>query len=225
LHPLGRGSTFIKRRQFFAYPCYPGLTLFIAPTQTCLRAVSCGIEEFGVPLFCTLTFAGSADDIVKAGKALSRFQLWLRSFNGGAESVFVPEISPRGRIHYHGLIFGLPLSWGDKRGGKKLFSRGWERKTRVFAYHWGEGFVDLRQTDGSPRLGSYLAKYILKHADNPLFAGVRLVRLSRGMPKHWEARGEAAFLASENLVRKLPSRQFSALTPYLGYLQKLWYEV
>ena len=158
--------------------------------RICLRRVLSAIEEFGSPLFITLTFQGGASDVLFSSSALSRFQRRLSISFPDSQSIFIPELSPRGRIHFHGLLFGVSQDWGDVKKGKRTISIGNERRERKFKELWGYGFVDLLQTDGSPRLAHYLSKYVVKASYEPFLTPIRLVRTSRGFPKPVEYRFE-----------------------------------
>lgn len=191
--------------------------------QICLRRVSAAIKEFGSPLLCTLTFRGDASDAAFASDALGRFQVRLRLRFPGSHSLFVPEISPRGRIHFHGLVFRVSLSYGDTRKGRRIISYGEERNSRIFAKLWGQGFVDLRQTDGSYRLAHYLSKYIMKAAGNVLFNAMHLIRISQGFPREFVARDlYAEYLVDQ--INSLPLYEWSGDTAWLGRIEKKWYK-
>jgi len=69
------------------------------------------------------------------------------------------------------------------RKGKWIRSYGEERRTRFLARMWGQGFVDVRKTDGSPKLASYFTKYFYKLEQNLLLAPMRMFRCSKGFPK------------------------------------------
>jgi len=86
--------------------------------------------------------------------------------------IAVPEFQKRGAVHFHVLIWGL--------SDEEIIG---ERKTRELAQLWGQGFVDIRSTDGGDRLVGYLTKYMSKNLfDNRL-------------------RGQKAYTATRNLVR------------------------
>lgn len=191
--------------------------------KICLRRVSSAIKEFGSPLFITLTFNGDATNVSFANKALRNFQERLRVECNGAVSIFVPELSPRGRIHFHGLLFRLPLEWGDKRIGGKLLEYGTERKTRFLASLWKEGFVDVKQTDGSPKLAYYLTKYIMKSGEDVLFNSIRLIRVSRGFPKEMVFTGDIAYFIAQQYENKLESFGWTGYNTFLGYINKKVY--
>ena len=191
--------------------------------QICVRRVSAGLAAFGTPLLATLTFQGDASDAAYANDSIRRFQVRLRAFYPQAESIFVPELSPRGRIHFHGLIFNVPLSLGDTRSGRVLRTYGEEREQRTLARLWGEGFVDVVKTDGSGRLASYIAKYITKGGGDLVFAAMRLIRISRGFPKEILERGEVAEELAHRYASSEPIRAWEGENPFLGKVSKKTY--
>ncbi|MFA6251564.1 MAG: hypothetical protein WC603_02985 [Candidatus Paceibacterota bacterium] len=195
--------------------------------RICLRRLLSAIEELGSPLFITLTFQGSASDVLFSSSALTRFQRRLSISFPNSQSLFVPELSPGGRIHFHGLLFGVSQEWGDVKKGKRTISIGRERKERVFSKLWGFGFVDLLQTDGSPRLAYYVSKYVIKASYEPFLTPLRLVRTSRGFPKPTEYRfkteSEFNYLFSRMKLRNV--WEFSTYTPYLGKVSKIFYDI
>jgi len=193
--------------------------------QQCMRRVSTALIELGKPLFCTLTFAGSASDVYAGSQALVRFQRRLRIKYPLAQSVFIPEISPRGRLHFHGLLFGVPLSLGAIKKGKRTVSVGGERESRELAKLWQEGFVDVLQTDGSLRLAGYVSKYLTKNGGHPLLCGIRLLRVSHGFPREIVVKEESGFV--ERLVApyrdRLPFSEWEAYSLFLGKITKKKY--
>ncbi|MDR3582238.1 MAG: hypothetical protein P4L67_03115 [Candidatus Pacebacteria bacterium] len=195
--------------------------------KLCMWRVSSALEEYGCPLLVTLTFNGDASDAFYASDSLRNFQVRLRDKYPQAQSIFIPELSPRGRIHFHGLLFNVPLSLGDTREGERLISHGDERKTRILAKLWGEGFVDAVKTDGSPKLAHYISKYITKGADHVIFNGMRrLMRISHGFPQQIEIKGEFAEYLAHRYANKKPIKEWEGDNIFLGkvirktYLQK-----
>jgi hypothetical protein len=191
--------------------------------KICLWRVLTAIEKYGCPLLVTLTFAGDASDAAYANDALRTFQVRLRNKYPEAQSLLVPELSPHGRIHFHGLIFGVPLSLGDTRKGRRIVSYGDERKTRILAKLWGEGYVDARKTDGSPKLGYYISKYITKGAGQVLFNAMRILRISHGFPKQVEYSGEVAEELAREYADKKPVSKWDGRNPFLGKITKKTY--
>jgi len=193
--------------------------------QLCMRRVSCALADLGCPLFATLTFQGSASNIYSASRALSRFQRRLRTKYPLAQTVFVPELSPRGRIHFHGLLFGVPLHLGSVKDNRRTLFHGSERTERTIAKLWREGFVDLIQTDGSFRLAGYISKYITKSGGHIIFAPMRLLRVSHGFPHEIVVRDE--YIASKllpTLELRKPASHWEHYSPFLGKMSKTKYE-
>jgi hypothetical protein len=194
--------------------------------KICMWRVSSAIAEYGSPLLVTLTFDGDASNAAYADYALSDFQVRLRTQYPEAQSIFVPELSPRGRIHFHGLLFNLPLSLGDKKDGKRTVQFGEERETRILAKIWGEGYVDAIQTDGSIRLAGYICKYITKGAGEVLFNAMRMLRISHGFPKDLFIRGEEAEIIAGIFAQKAkPVNVWSIQSQFWGKITKTIYHV
>lgn len=193
--------------------------------QTCVRRVLTALAEFGCPLFLTLTFAGDASDAAYANDALRRFQVRLRNKYPAAQSIFGVDLSPRGRIHFHGLLFNVPLSLGDKSQGRRIVAYGEEREKRTLAKLWGEGNLDARQTDGSERLAYYVSKYITKTASQPLFNAMRPFRISQGFPKEVVLHGEVAEYVASHYAKRKPDREWIGERDYVGIIiKKIYYQ-
>lgn len=192
---------------------------------SCMRRLLCAIKELGVPLFFTLTFEGPASDVLYASDSLSRFQRRLHSYDSRVVSLFVPELSPRGRIHFHGFVFGLSQEWGDKVVSGRVVFYGRERRERVFAKMWKCGFIDVRQTDGSPRLASYLSKYVMKSGFSDIFSSIRLVRCSRNFPRPFEVSllDEQWDFISSRLILDL-KKEIDFSNPFFGSCVKQYYD-
>jgi len=142
---------------------------------TFFRLVRSNLGAGARPAFVTLTMREVVS--VKAGwRAYTLFSQRLKnSFKGRAALVGVLEFQERGAIHFHCLVWGLT----DEEIAQ-------ERSTRRIAKLWGHGFVDVRQSDGSPKLAGYLAKYMFKAMYDE--------RLS----------GQKSYSASRSLVRSVP---------------------
>lgn len=192
--------------------------------QICVRRVLAAIEDFGRPLLVTLTFAGDASDAAFASDSLRTFQVRLRSQFPNAQSLFIPELSPKGRIHFHGLLFNVPLPLGDTRQGRRTIALGDERRTRLLARIWGEGYVDAVQTDGSPALAYYISKYINKGAGETLFNAMRILRISHGFPREITIRGALAEELGRRYEKAPPFKEWSRKNIFLGRIEKKFYE-
>lgn len=128
--------------------------------QRFIRTVRSNLSRSSPPAFLTLTFRGIVS-IQDASPCLTRFTRRLSKYvQSDYRYIAVPEFQKRGSVHYHVLIWGLP---------EKLITT--ERQTRFIADLWGEGFIDIIKTDGSPKLAGYLAKYMVKSMnDDRLFS-------------------------------------------------------
>ncbi|MDD4804059.1 MAG: hypothetical protein PHN69_02700 [Candidatus Pacebacteria bacterium] len=191
--------------------------------QTCVRRMLSALEDFGCPLLVTLTFSGDASDASYANDSLRTFQVRLRNKYPEAQSLFIPELSPKGRIHFHGLLFNVPLSLGDTRQGRRIISHGSERQTRVLADLWGEGFVDATKTDGSERLAYYISKYITKNSGETLFNAMRILRISHGFPKELIIRGRMAEELALRFGKRKPFLEWTHDNIFLGKITKRKY--
>ncbi len=191
--------------------------------QICVRRVFSALEEYGSPLLVTLTFKGDASDASFANDSLRFFQLRLRNTFPLAQSLFIPELSPHGRIHFHGLLFNVPLSLGDTREGRRIVSHGDERTQRTLAKLWGEGYVDATKTDGSTRLAYYISKYINKGGGETIFNAMRMLRISHGFPKELIIRGKLAEKIAEKYATKKPINEWTHKNIFLGNITKKTY--
>ncbi len=193
--------------------------------QICLRRMSVAVKDFGSPLLITLTFEGDASDASYANDSIRHFQVRLQTRYTNAQSIFVPELSPRGRIHFHGLIFNLPMHLGDKKKGRRVITYGSERDTRELFELWGKGYVDVKQTDGSRRLAGYISKYITKAGGEVMFNAMRLIRVSRGIKKEEIYRGQVAEDMQKSYADKKPDYEWNGENRYQGKInKKIYYE-
>lgn len=108
---------------------------------------------------------------------------------GGIEFVVVPEFQERGAVHFHCLIWGL----SDEEIA-------FERTTRRIAECWGHGFIDLRQSDGSPKIASYLTKYMFKAMYDDRLVGRKSYSASRGLVRSVPIRSKAAHALIEGEI-------------------------
>jgi hypothetical protein len=192
--------------------------------KICVWRVSTALEKFGCPLLVSFTFKGDASDASYANDALRNFQVRLRTAFPDAQSLFVPELSPKGRIHFHGLLFNVPLSLGDTRVGRRRIQTGEERRVRTLAKLWGEGYVDAVKTDGSRRLAYYISKYVTKGAGQVIFNAMRLLRISHGFPKEEVVRGTLAVQMAYQYSGKQPVREWEWDNQFLGKITRKIYE-
>jgi len=191
--------------------------------QIVVRRVSSALEEYGCPLLVTFTFNGDASDAAGASRSLRVFQVRVRDKYPNAQSLFVPELSPKGRIHFHGLLFNVPMHLGDIRKGGRTISRGTERQTRELAAIWGEGYVDAEQTDGSGKLAYYISKYLTKAGGEVMFNAMHMLRISQGFPKEVVFRGAFAEHLKELYSKRTPDKVWESDHLFLGKLVKRTY--
>ena len=137
------------------------------------RTILANIDGINHPLLLTCTYKENQTDVRRGYKDFNSFIKALRyKFGKIFRYIAVPEFQKRGAVHFHAMFWGLPDT---------VYKT--ERHTRVVASLWGHGYVDMIQTDGSPKLSSYLTKYMAKN-----FIDYRLIR-------------QKAYTCSRNLKR------------------------
>lgn len=140
----------------------------------------------------------SVISIQLAYKAFSSFIHFLRSeYGSDFRYVCVPEFQKRGAVHFHSLFWGLPESLVM-----------YERDTRLLQRTWGYGYVDVVSTDGSSKLGTYLAKYMSKAMQDSRLLRAKAYVASRNCLRSVQVRSEAvvdlfreALVVDKTLVR------------------------
>lgn len=159
-----------------------------------MRVVRSSLWQLGAPSFLTLTMRDLVD-LEHANRELSMFFQKLKRRHKAVKYVCVPEWQKRGAVHYHALVWGLPMEMAcvpskqfyrdsiGKLKRKHICEDGYgcERQTRVLSHLWGLGFVDLFQTDGSYKISGYLAKYMYKTMADKRLAGKKAYSCSRGL--------------------------------------------
>ena len=137
------------------------------------------------PIFVTFTF--KTDETIQEGyRKLNLFTKRLRYKHGEElRYIAVPEFGKNGtqRLHFHALIWGMPLDLMKE-----------ERKLRVLASIWEYGHVDVVVTDGHVKVGNYLAKYLSKAHVRP------------------EMFNQKSYVASRNVFRPIVYTDFVSLT-------------
>jgi len=124
----------------------------------------------GAPHFATLTMA-SVETITTAYKYFSKFTTNLRfAYGVDVAWVAVPEFQKRGAVHFHALIWGIP---------DEVYLR--ERSTRDLQALWACGFCDFLASDGSPKISSYMAKYMSKTMSDDRLSGKKSYTASRNI--------------------------------------------
>lgn len=159
------------------------------------RLVRANLSRKGAPALLTLN-TRAIFDVSEGYKAFTYFgQLLRRQFGNDLSWIAVPEFQKRGAVHFHVLIWGLPMNlacsfsksmYTDKKGKKHRkhacpIPKLCERRTRRIASVWSHGFADIMETDGSPRLSSYLAKYMSKAMHDKRLIGKRAYSATRNV--------------------------------------------
>jgi len=115
------------------------------------RLVRSNLTRNEAPQLLTLTMLEIVG-IAQAYKYLNDFIHRARRYIGtDFRYIAVPEFQNRGAVHFHILVWGLPPS---------IYV--YERNERNLQHIWARGFLDCSSTDGSPKLISYLTKYMQK---------------------------------------------------------------
>lgn len=137
--------------------------------QSFRRLVRANLYD-GIPVLLTLTMLDIVD-LRSAYRCYHEFGQRLRRFIGpGASWIAVPEFQKRDAVHFHVLMWGLPESYVAD-----------EPRTRRIQNIWRYGYVDLVPTDGSPKLSTYLAKYMSKAMQDPRLLGEKAYSASRNI--------------------------------------------
>lgn len=144
------------------------------------------LDRFGNPIWASFTYAENMDSLARARQDWAAF-VKRAEYRFGPEFRFiaVTEFQKRGAVHYHAFLWGLPANTVEE-----------ERRSRVVATLWGHGFVDLVNTDGSPKMATYMSKYATKNFMDIRFAGRRLYSASKNIVRPVVDRG--AILAMYN---------------------------
>lgn len=130
--------------------------------------------------FITLTFDPekvNSFDYDECIENLKRFTKRLQK--RGFVYLIVPELHESRRYHFHGLLKGnLPCTMAlNPYTGKPLLDDSGRQVYNIDIYNYG--FTSAVKTDGSPKVASYLAKYITKEDCVP--AGKKSYWASRGV--------------------------------------------
>jgi len=149
------------------------------------RLVRANLQFAENPILVTLTYAENEVDWKSTKADFNAFARNLRfTFGSKIRYITVTEFQKRGAIHFHTLLWGVPVSVVRA-----------ERDTRLVASLWGKGFVYLKETDGHPKLSSYLVKYFNKQMEDPRLIGKKL------------------YIASQNIIKPVIDKN-AMLSPY-----------
>jgi len=87
--------------------------------------------------------------------------------------ISVTELTKKGRLHFHLLVYGLPPETAKK-----------ERKTRNFQRKFQRGYIDIMcARDASPKIAGYMAKYMAKSLGDSRYETRRGYTCSRNIAK------------------------------------------
>lgn len=146
------------------------------------RLIRANLNPNEKPVFITLTTVNEKS-LPNAYKYLTEFIIRLRKIYGNIfKYIAVPEYQKRGVVHFHCLFFGLPVidvfhevPWSVRsRQRPKILEKfltfcnehklesTTARGYRKIQHQWARGFLDCLPTDGSPKLATYMAKYMSK---------------------------------------------------------------
>jgi len=179
--------------------------------------------------FITLTFAFDVD-YKTAARYVAHFFRRIKENNEGkgVRYISVPELTKKGRYHFHILVFdlparlaGYPLEAYSKKGGFITS----ERETRNLQRLFRVGFVDvLLATGKSKGIAGYMAKYMGKALADTRYESTRGYNCSRGLDKPTSA-GSNSFdfdsfvIPSEDEVELTERKEYDV--PYLGKCEHL----
>jgi len=162
----------IARKPRKRYPPQPRTSRNIRSCRRSFsRLVRANLTSQSVPYLVTLTMR----DIVSIDEAWEAHRLFGKRMrtafkNDNLKWISVPEFQKRGAVHFHMLLWNLP---------HEAFKS--ERRTRRIAGIWSFGFVDIVKTDGSPKLSTYLSKYMSKAMHDFRLVGKRAYNASRNV--------------------------------------------
>jgi len=137
-----------------------------------MRLIRANLGATETPILLTLTFR-ETQAIHEGYRAVTLFfQRCRRSFGKGFRYIAVPEFGTQStkRLHFHTIVWGFPLGVAYS-----------ERETRLLASIWGQGWLDCRVTDNSPKLAGYLAKYTSKAFLDPQLLNKKAYSCSRNV--------------------------------------------
>lgn len=142
--------------------------------------------------FLTLTFVYDVT-YTQASRHVKRFMEKLRKYNGEVpvNYISVPELTEKGRFHFHLLVYNLsPRLAGEpiktkSSGSAKITT---ERKTRNLQVLFERGYVDIVPATYTSRgIAGYMAKYMAKSLADTRYETTRGYNCSRGIKKIYSA--------------------------------------
>lgn len=175
-------------------------------------------ETKGYPCFLTLTFRNEVD-IDEGYNLLGKFRRKFQAIFPEVEYIAVPEFGTKStkRLHFHILIWNLPIFYIKS-----------ERESRYISSLWGNGFVDILETDGSIKLAGYMAKYLSKALFDERLLNKKAYTTSRGIKRPVETASPLVKSYSEEmweLSTATPLRCAKYLTQWLGECSYTLYKI
>jgi hypothetical protein len=171
--------------------------------------------------------------VVSLSRAVIHFSGFIRRLRARIGRDFryiaVPEFQERDAVHFHALIWNLPDGYVDEIAPQNTeivtMATLKEANGRKLQNIWGYGFADSFRTDGSPKLASYLAKYMSKHVQDVRIGGEKAYYCSRNIMRPMSASGNtvADFIDDIVPVDNFLLQQRTYVSEWLGrtYYKKL----
>jgi len=145
--------------------------------------------ELELPVFVTLTME-EIREVSSSQRALHIFITSLRKDLGEKfRYISVIEFQKRGAVHFHTLLWDFPITLVQN-----------ERHTRYIQKLWGQGFVDFKQTDGSPKIAGYMGKYMAKAMHDKRLCSKRAYNASRNVYRPYSLKGSLFASYSQELI-------------------------
>jgi len=140
------------------------------------RSVAVVTQLDGPPAFVSFTYEQSVGPVLDMQKAIHDWQTFSRRLKRkfpGVAFIRVPERQKNGSVHFHAAMWGLPSNlpcymrrgfgaWSKRMIHDCSSDRRCERKLRVLADLWGNGFVDCQISRDPQAIGAYISSYLTK---------------------------------------------------------------
>lgn len=174
------------------------------------RLVSENLASKGLPSFVTLTMGTDDTDLSCGYSYILTFKRNVKNKMGITFSyIAVPEWQKKGRLHFHLLVWGLQSVTEDSERDYRNLQRCYQR-----------GYLDFRHArENSPKLASYLAKYMAKAYEDERLSGRRAYSCSRDIDKIRSYGSNSLSLYTDHIVDVDNStivRELVYNVPYLG---------
>jgi len=178
--------------------------------------ILCNLWQSPPPLMITYTYKRNECNIDTAWLDYTKtLHLLRKSFGSAPRYITVPEFQERGAVHFHSLVWGLSRSIDNKNKKYHLLQKKF----------WKQGYVFTRQCENvSPKLASYLSKYLTKALLDDRLVGKKAYSVSRNVirPVKIAAKKIAGY---ENEIFGIPSiesvKEFD--TRWLGRCREIKY--